>query len=122
MGIRKAHIQQAGLYFITFTNYNWLPLIEQANAYDLVYSWFDYLKKEGHAIVAYVIMPNHVHLMLAYQSSNKSINTLVGNGKRFLSYGIVARLKENQQINLLVQLENAVLLSERLRGKKHEVS
>jgi REP element-mobilizing transposase RayT len=121
MGIRKAHIQQTGLYFITFTNYNWLPLIEQANAYDLVYSWFDYLKREGHAIVAYVIMPNHVHLMLAYRSGNKSINTLVGNGKRFMSYGIVERLNVAQQTNILTQLSDAVLFSERLKGKKHTV-
>jgi REP element-mobilizing transposase RayT len=121
MGIRKSTIQQTGFYFITFTNYNWLPLIAQTNAYDLVYNWFDYLKREGHSIVGYVIMPNHIHLMLGYKESNKSINTLVGNGKRFMAYEIVNRLKEANEIETLLQLENAVLFADKIRNKKHEV-
>jgi len=32
-----------GTYFITFTCSNWLPLFEQANAYDSVYNWFNCL-------------------------------------------------------------------------------
>lgn len=121
MGIRKTHIQQSGYYFITFTNYKWLPLIAATNAYDLVYQWFDYLKKEGHQIVGYVIMPNHIHLMLAYNENTKSINTLVGNGKRLLSYGIVSRLKEQTQTELLTQLTQSLSLSEKERGQKHKV-
>lgn len=121
MGVRKAHIQQTGLYFITFTNYNWLPLIELSNGYDLVYNWFDYLKREGHSIVSYVIMPNHIHLMLGYKESKKSINTLVGNGKRFMAYEIVKRLKEANEIEILTKLETAVNTSDRANGKRHEV-
>ena len=121
MGIRKAHIQQTGLYFITFTNHNWLPLFELTKGYDLVYNWFDYLKREGHSIVAYVIMPNHIHLMLGYKESNKSINTLVGNGKRFMAYEMIKRLKETNQSEVLSKLETAVNISGRARGKRHEV-
>lgn len=121
MGIRKSSIQQTGLYFITFTNHNWLPLFEAAKAYDLIYNWFDHLKAEGHHIVAYVIMPNHIHLMLAYKESNKSINTLVGNGKRFMAYEIVKRLREAKQTALLIQLATAVNESDATRGKRYEV-
>jgi REP element-mobilizing transposase RayT len=121
VGIRKTHIQQRGYYFITFTNYNWLPLIALSNAYDLVYNWFDELKRSGHAIVGYVIMPNHIHLMLNYQPGNKSINTLVGNGKRFLAYGIVSRLRDTHRNEIVTQLESAVRGAENVRGKKHQV-
>lgn len=121
MGIRKAHIQQTGLYFITFTNYNWLPLFELTKGYDLVYNWFDYLKREGHSIISYVIMPNHLHLILGYKESSKSINTLVGNGKRFMAYEIVKRLKDTKQIETLSKLETAVNTSDRANGKRHEV-
>jgi REP element-mobilizing transposase RayT len=121
VGIRKTHIQQTGYYFITFTNYNWLPLIEVTKAYDLVYNWFDYLKREGHQIVGYVIMPNHIHLMLAYTESDKSINTLVGNGKRFMAYEIVKRLRQDNQIELLSKLETAVSKSDKIRGKRYEI-
>ncbi len=37
-----------GIYFITFTCYKWMPLIELTNSHDLVYKRFDYLKSKGH--------------------------------------------------------------------------
>lgn len=105
MAVRKPHIFQQGLYFITFTNTHWLPLIQETNAYDLVYTWFDFLKKDNHEIVSYVIMPNHLHLMIAYRGGNKSLNTIVGNGKRFMSYEIIKRLRENGNTALQQQLK-----------------
>jgi hypothetical protein len=62
-------------------------------------------------------MPNHVHLMLGYKESNKSINTLVGNGKRFMAYEMIKRLKEQNKPDLLSKLETAVNISDRARGK-----
>jgi hypothetical protein len=41
-----------GHFFITFTCFNWLPLIETTSGYDLVYNWFDVLKENGHHIPA----------------------------------------------------------------------
>ena len=70
------------LYFITFTCYKWLRLIEQINGYDLVYSWFDYLKKQNHRIEGYVIMPNHVHVMIDFSKTDKSINKIIGERKK----------------------------------------
>src|SRR5690606_34198001 len=108
MAIRKPHIQDQGLYFITFTNTHWLPLIQLTNAYDLVYNWFDYLQQQGHLIISYVIMPNHIHLLLAYHGGEKSLNTLIGNGKRFMTYEIIKRLQETHNNNILHQLQTAV--------------
>ncbi len=56
-------VTNPGIYYLTFTCCNWLPLIEMVNGYDLVYKWFDVLSEKGQAINAYVIMPNHVHLI-----------------------------------------------------------
>ena len=75
--------------FITFTCYKWLPLIEMTSAYDLVYKWFDFLKEKAHNIVGYVIMPNHMHAVIAFWRSRKDMNKVFGHGKRFLAYGIV---------------------------------
>jgi len=36
------------------------------NGYDAVYSWFDHLKSKGHYITGYVIMPNHLHVLIAF--------------------------------------------------------
>ena len=70
-----------GVFFITFTCYQWISLIEITNGYDLVYKWFDYLKDQGHYIIGYQIMPNHVHAIIAFRNSGKDINKIIGNGK-----------------------------------------
>lgn len=103
MAVHKAHTFLSGYYFITFTNHRWLPLFELTAAYDLVYSWFDHLRRDGHHIVSYVIMPNHIHFMLAYNASGKSINTLIGNGKRFMAAEIRKRLQQSGQSAILQQ-------------------
>jgi len=104
MAVDKAHIFDPGIYFITFTNYKWIPLFDITQSYDLVYKWFDIVKSLGHHNVGYVIMPNHVHVLIGYRGGSKSINTIVGNGKRFMAYDIVARLKETNNTNLLATL------------------
>ena len=63
-----------------------LSLIEQTNGNDLVYSWFDYLKKQNHRIAGYFIMPIHVHALIDFARSTKKINTVIGDGKRFMAY------------------------------------
>ena len=110
-----------GIFFITFTCYQWLPLIEITKSYDLVYKWFDYLKDQGHYITGYQIMPNHVHSIIAFSNSGKDINKIIGNGKRFIAYGIVERLEQNKQQDVLIKLQQGVNYSDLRRGKKHEV-
>lgn len=121
MSINKPHLYEQGVYFVTFTNYKWLPLFELINSYDLVYKWFDVLREKGHDIVGYVIMPNHLHALIAYAPSDKSMNTIVGNGKRFMAYDIVARLKEQKNTEMQNTLADAVLPSDRQKGKLHKV-
>jgi REP element-mobilizing transposase RayT len=111
----------SGHFFITFTCYQWLPLIEATNSYDLIYRWFDYLKQQGHYITGYTIMPNHVHATIAFRKTNKSINKIIGDGKRFIGYDIIKRLKENNQTAILAKLEAAVNKSDKARGKLYEI-
>jgi hypothetical protein len=44
MAVRIPIDEAEGLYFITFTCCQWLPLFEITDGYDIVYNWFDYLK------------------------------------------------------------------------------
>jgi hypothetical protein len=98
-----------------------LPLFELTKTYDAVYKWFDYLKGNGHFITGYVIMPNHLHALIGFSNKGKSINTVISNGKRFLAYEIVERLTQNAQTQILTQLNKAVTVSDRKRGKLHQV-
>jgi len=110
-----------GTFFITFTCHKWLPLLEIINGYDIVYTWFDHLKKNGHYINGYVIMPNHVHALISFQETGKSINIIVGNGKRFMAYEIINRLQKSGNTNLLRELSDSVENSRKANNKKHDV-
>ena len=109
------------IYFITFTCYKWLPLIKKTNAYDAVYKWFDVLQAKGVSIAGYVIMPNHVHVLLHFPEMPKSLNTTIGNAKRFIAYEIIRRLAANGENDLLDALHSGVSKRERKKGQLHKV-
>jgi REP element-mobilizing transposase RayT len=111
---------KSGTFFITFSCHEWISLIDKVNGYDIVYNWFDYLKKEKHYINGYVIMPNHIHALISFRD-NGSINTIIGNGKRFMAYEIVKRLKEKGETELLNLLSNKVEKNRKAKNKQHEI-
>lgn len=104
MGVRKKIAEPNGVFFITFTCARWLPLLQLTEGYDAVYKWFDYLKAQKHYIVAYVLMPSHVHVMIAFSDTRTAINTIAGNGKRFIAYDLVKRLEHQGKKEILEQL------------------
>ena len=114
-------IKRSGIYFITFTCYKWLHLIELTKAYGEIYKFFGILNQNGQQILGYVIMPNHIHLLLFYKEQKQSLNTIIGNGKRFIGYEIVRRLKTQKEDALLAVLHEAVISAEGKRNKQHEV-
>lgn len=119
MPVRKTVADSCGVYFITFTCYQWLHLLEEVDGYDIVYKQLDILKQEGHYILGYVIMPNHIHVIIAFTGLGKSINTRVGNMKRFIAYEIIGRLKQAQRADVLEMLIEGVSTTERKKGKLH---
>ena len=119
MSVRKEISGTSGLYFITFTCCKWLPLFELVNAYDEMYKQFDILKSEGHCIVGYVIMPNHVHALIAFKKMGKSVNQRIGTMKRFLAYQLIERLKKANETGVLQMLYTAVNNTEK---KKWQVT
>ena len=121
MATRKAITQSYGVFFITFTCANWLPLFQLTNTYATVYKWFDILKSKGHFIVGYVIMPNHLHILIAFSNSETPINTIIGNGKRFLAYEIIQKLNIQKKSILLKELNNHVAPSKKKINKQHQV-
>jgi hypothetical protein len=60
----------------------------------MVYKWFDHLKTEGYYSTVYVIMPNHLHVILYFPEAGFNLNKIISNAKRFMAYEIVKRLEE----------------------------
>jgi putative transposase len=122
MPVRFQHEQHSNsIYFITFTCYKWLPLFQVTNAYDTVYKWFDHLNSNNIHVVGYVIMPNHVHVLLYFPKMEKSLNTLVGNAKRFMAYEIINRLEKSKKEAVLERLYSGVKKTEKKKGQIHKV-
>ncbi len=95
-------------------------------------------------------MPNHVHAIIAFNLNNvcfficqiefaikiqvhiqnsyssfhntgKTINSIVGNGKRFMAYDLVTALEHQHQTQILNQLKEWVNKTQQSDNKQHEV-
>ena len=111
----------SGTFFVTFTCYQWVHLIDKAAGYDIVYNWFDHLKSKGHYINGYVIMPNHVHALISFVNTGQNINTIVGNGKRFMAYSLVEKLEQTGEMDLLSMLSSNIESKRKENKKQHNV-
>jgi REP element-mobilizing transposase RayT len=122
MAVKTKHSDEYTLHFCTFTCYQWLSLFELTNGYDLVYSWFDFLKTRKQAdVVAYVVMPNHLHCILQLQKEKFDLSKIIGNGKRFMAYEMIKRMEGAGQEDMLQQLMQGLTKREIKKGQKHKV-
>ena len=98
-----------------------MHLFEVAKSYDLVYTWFNILKKDSIEVVGYAIMPNHVHCIVYFPEAGFNLNKILSNGKRFMAYELVNRLEKANDIHALTILQNALTERERKKKQLHKV-
>ena len=122
MAIKLKHSDTFSTYFITFTCIEWIPLFEITQSYDLVYKWFAVLKEQYNAdVVAYAIMPNHLHAIVHFHKEGFNLNTIIANGKRLIAYQIIDRLENTGNIEMLTRLKSLVTDREKKKGQLHKV-
>ena len=119
MSVKFSQSEKFQMYYCTFTCVDWLPLFELVDFYEEIYHWFDLTGKSGNDIVGFVIMPNHLHILIHVKE--QSINKILSNGKRFMAYEIVKRLKDSKNTDILNSLASKVTAKERERKKMHRV-
>jgi putative transposase len=121
MAIKTVHDTIDKTWFITFTCYNWISLFQITNSYDLVYNWLQIIaEKLNVKTVAFVIMLNHVHVILPLPEK-ANLNTIISNGKRFMVYEIMKCLAQNENNEMLIKLNEACSDKEKLKVQKHKV-
>jgi len=122
MTVRAKHNQLPNsIFFITFTCYQWKPLFSVTNSYDIIYKWFDLFPGNNISLLGYVIMPNHIHVLLHFKKMPMPLQVFIGNAKRFIAYEIIKKLKSNNQDSLLKELESSLTPRERKKGQIHRV-
>ncbi len=68
---RKSHIDRDEIYFWTATINNWQHLLEKDEYKDVIIDSLQYLTDEGKIdVFAFIIMPNHIHLIWRVNEPN----------------------------------------------------
>jgi len=81
----------------------------------------DYLKTKSHYSTVYVIMPNHLHVILYFPEAGFNLNKIIGNAKRFMAYEIINRLEDLKTQDILDYLSDEVSEREKKKGQLHKV-
>lgn len=87
---------QYGLYFLTCTVVGWVDVFSRKIYRDTIVESLDFCRKHKNlSIYAYVIMTNHVHLIV--RSDDGKLSDNVRDFKRFTSNEILKSVEENNQ-------------------------
>ena len=84
-----------GVYFITFSVVNWIDVFTRDRYREIMLDSFRYCQKEkGLAIHAYVIMTNHIHMIISRKGKNL-LEGIMRDMKKFTSDNIINAIKNN---------------------------
>ncbi len=70
-------------------------------------------------VSGYVIMPNHIHVLVFTKNTEEIINNIIGTTKRFMAYEIIRRLKNIGRNDLLKRMYDSVNPNEKQKNKIH---
>ncbi|HEV8511961.1 MAG TPA: transposase [Cyclobacteriaceae bacterium] len=91
-------------FFVTTTCYNWYNLLEMDSCKHTVSESINFLNnKYFAATLGYVIMPNHIHLILYFKKGNQLSNWM-RDLKKFTSTKVRQQIEKSGNIDLLEKL------------------
>ena len=101
MRTRYKFVEQNGTYFITATIVEWLPVFTSEKYFEIVIDSLKFCQiNRGLEIYAYVVLDNHLHLVV----SGPEISKTIASFKKFTARNIVSELQQDQKNWLLNQL------------------
>ncbi|MDP4203736.1 MAG: transposase [Bacteroidota bacterium] len=85
-----------GVYFVSFATVNWIDVFTRRVYKDIVVESLNYcIQEKGLVVYAWVIMSNHVHLVIA--SKTGALEDVMRDLKRHTSKAILKEIEENPQ-------------------------
>lgn len=110
--VRKSHIEINKIYFFTATIHEWKWLLKDNSNKDMIVSYLKELSgRKLIKVYAFVIMPNHIH-MIWQQLEKNGKETALGSFMKFTSHEFLKKLKHAGQSQ-----EYEVIAA----NKKHEI-
>ena len=92
--MKEAYIirDQEKIHFITSTVVDWIDLFTRKTYKDVVIDSLDFcIKNKGMLLYGYVIMSNHIHLVI--QSKNGKLSDLIRDFKKFTAKNILKKIQ-----------------------------
>ncbi|WP_303316694.1 transposase [Flavivirga abyssicola] len=83
---------QSKAHYVTFTVVEWIDVFTRKAYKDIIIKSLDYcIKEKGMIVYGYVIMSNHIHLVL--QSASNDLSGLIRDFKKFTAKAIINHIK-----------------------------
>ena len=93
---------ETAVHFVTCTVLHWLPVFTNQDSVGIIIDSLKYLQQEGVKIYAWVILENHLHLVI---QSNNTLCKDLARFKRHTASKILALLRERNATTLLDQFK-----------------
>ena len=88
-------------HFVTFTILHWIPIFTRKESVDIVLKSIQFLQEHHNLkLYAYVILENHLHMVLSSDDLHKSMESF----KKFTAVEILKLLHKNNVTSILDQL------------------
>jgi putative transposase len=93
----KYKMYKGGLFFVTLTVVGWIDVFTRAQYNDLIIDNLNYcIDKKGLEIIAFCIMPSHIHL-IARTKEDILLSDVLRDFKSFTSKKIISMIETNQE-------------------------
>jgi REP element-mobilizing transposase RayT len=84
------------LYFVTFTIVDWVDIFSRKIYRDIIVDSLNYcISNKGLKVYAWVIMTNHIHLII--ESENENSSDVIRDIKKFTAYKIIETIKSEPE-------------------------
>ncbi len=98
MGFAYAIRNPQAVYFITFAVVEWVDVFTRPRYVDILLNSIRYCQREkGLQVHAWVIMSNHVHLIISAKYPKPDLSDIIRDLKKFTSKQIVSAINDQQE-------------------------
>lgn len=96
----RAHriTDQYATYFVTCTTVGWVDLFTRKECVEIVLDSLDFCQRnKGMVINAYVIMSNHIHMIVYARENGPGLSSIIRDFKRFTSNQMIKWIKHSRK-------------------------
>ena len=87
---------QEGIYFLSITTVDWVDVFTRVVYKEVIIDSLDYcIKNKGLVVHAYVIMTNHLHLIISRTDEGMDLSGIIRDFKKYTAFRLLKMIKNN---------------------------